>query len=45
VTTRLVELGVPADKMSPKGFAATRPAEGNTKATGNNARIEVSRLP
>ncbi|HEY2064916.1 MAG TPA: OmpA family protein [Gemmatimonadaceae bacterium] len=45
VTARLVELGVSADKMSPKGFAATRPVEGNTKAAGNNARIEVSRLP
>jgi outer membrane protein OmpA-like peptidoglycan-associated protein len=45
VKARLVSLGVPEERLSAKGFGATRPADGNTKGATTNARIEVSRLP
>jgi outer membrane protein OmpA-like peptidoglycan-associated protein len=43
VKAKLVALGVPEERLSAKGFGATRPADANSKAT--NARIEISRLP
>jgi outer membrane protein OmpA-like peptidoglycan-associated protein len=45
VKARLVSLGVPEERLSAKGFGATRPADGNTKGATTNARIEVSRVP
>jgi outer membrane protein OmpA-like peptidoglycan-associated protein len=44
VKARLVSLGVPEERLSAKGFGATKPAEGNTTSAKTNARVEVSRI-